>query len=227
VGASTGQAANQGGAADVIFPWAQGGALENWVQGLVRFLLGVIGALVTAYLFLGEFLPSMGGKVEVELQKNELDDLKKRRNDILALLEAHVKGDDKISTERVEAAKGLFLDFDTTIGRIEAEMTKERWRLFRIGFPIYVLLGGFFAAAFATNLLQALLIGFGWTAVADRFGLKKEQDVRKQKKDEQIDKLERQGIELNRQLADSKKQIGELEKERVALIARAARARRG
>jgi uncharacterized protein YlxW (UPF0749 family) len=76
-------------------------------------------------------------------------------------------------------------------------MTSERWRLFTLGFPLYVVLGGFFALAFARDVFQALLIGFGWTAVADRFGLSREEAVRREFRDKQIEELRQQaaGVE--------------------------------
>ncbi len=206
---------------DVIFPWAQGGFAKHWGDGLVRFLLGVAGALVTAYLFLGDFLPSMGGKVDYDLQRGILDDLKKRKEKTLALLESYVQGGEAVPPERLEAAEQLSKDFETTITRMEASIAKDRWRLFRLGFPVYILLGGFFATAFATNLLQAILIGFGWTAVADRIGLNRELDARKAIKDDKVDTLEKQALEFQRKLIEANARVREAEAQK-ELATRAA-----
>lgn len=179
---------------DVIFPWAHGGFGKNWFEGLLRFVLGVVGGLVTTYLFIGDFLPSMGGRVEYDLLSSQLDDLRTRRNETMTLLERYVKGDTDVSQERLLAGDRLTDDFDQALQRLETQVNKERWRLFLIGFPIYVLLGGFFATAFATNQFQALLIGFGWTAVADRIGLGKQLEQRKSAKDERVATLETQAL---------------------------------
>jgi len=184
-------------------------------------LLGVAGALVTAYLFLGDFLPSMGGKVDYDLQRGILDDLKKRKEKTLALLESYVQGGEAVPPERLEAAEQLSKDFETTITRMEASIAKDRWRLFRLGFPVYILLGGFFATAFATNLLQAILIGFGWTAVADRIGLNRELDARKAIKDDKVDTLEKQALEFQRKLIEANARVREAEAQK-ELATRAA-----
>ena len=62
-----------------IFAWYFDPEGPNILLGVVYFLLGCTGALVTVYLFLGEFLPSMGGKTEYRLTKIELEEFKKRR----------------------------------------------------------------------------------------------------------------------------------------------------
>jgi hypothetical protein len=173
-----------------VFPWAtSGGFDDNWVQGLGFALLGLIGALVTVYLFLGEFLPSMGGKAEYEEGKVELEELVKQRNAQLELREGYAAGKGKATDAQLRAAETLTGSLDTAISQKESSLTQERRRLVAIGMPIYLVLGGAFAVLFAANILQALLIGFGWTAIADRLGLNKELAVRSAKRDETIAKL--------------------------------------
>ena len=198
-----------------FFPWAsaQGGFSENWLTGLAHFGLGLIGALVTVYLFLGEFLPSMGGKVQYEVIRQELEDQKKRQDAEItnrqklsqALVGRNKFGDGEAAVirARLRASDSLVRDFDHAIDRFEHQVTKERWRLFLIGFPMYILLGGFFAAAFALNAIQAFVIGFGWTAVADRLGLQKELDVKKQLTKDQISKVEAASIDEIKQLKEA------------------------
>ena len=202
-----------------FFPWvhASGGFDANWKTGLGRFLLGVVGSPVTVYLFLGEFLPSMGGKTEYDLTRNELEDQKKRRD--LALVDREKLGKalserDKIPPDevaivdiRLRASEGLLEGFDRQIGRLEQEAIRERWRLFLLGFPMYILLGGFFAAAFALNAVQAVLIGFGWTAVADRIGLQKELAVKKELTREQINRVETASLEEIKHLRESNEKM--------------------
>jgi hypothetical protein len=183
--------------ADSFFPWVSKDPKvpTRWTDGIVHFFLGLIGALVTVYLFLGESLPSMGGKAKYDLVEQELQDFKSRREKALKAREEYARGETEPPLERLEAELRLSNDYERTIRRLEAQLAQERWNLFLVGFPVYLLLGGFFASAFATNLLQALLIGFGWTALADRIGLRRELDSRKQMKDEQINKIEAEGLE--------------------------------
>jgi hypothetical protein len=186
-------AADAAVAPSVIFAWAyaEGGAAQNWPTGLIYALLGIVGALTMVYLFLGEFLPSMGGKAEYEALKGELEDYKVRRDETLKNREKYARGEAAALTlERLTAENNLTDDYDKTIERLERQISQDRWRLFWLGFPIYLVLGGFFAAAFASNEIQAILIGFGWTAIADRIGLQREFAVKKESKDSTIIQLE-------------------------------------
>jgi hypothetical protein len=202
-----------------VFPWLArpGGFAANWTTGLGHFVLGVVGALITVYLFLGEFLPSMGGKTLYELTRQELDDQKKRRDAAVIdreKLGQALSGRDKLPADeaaaidvRLRASEGLLLGFDRHIRRLEREAGRERWRLFLLGFPMYVVLGGFFATAFALNTIQAVLIGFGWTAVADRIGMQKELAVKKQLTSEQINRVETASLEELKKLRESNQKL--------------------
>jgi hypothetical protein len=179
-----------------FFPWASkpGGFAGNWPEGLAHFGIGLAGALVTVYLFLGEFLPSMGGKAEYELMRHELSDLKKRKDRALTELERYAKGESALSAERREAEQHLSDDLEADIERLEHKITRERWRLLGLGIPMYLLLGGFFASALAVNPIQAMAIGFGWTAIADRFGLQKELQEKSKIGQDQLNRLESQAL---------------------------------
>lgn len=105
----------------------------------------------------------------------------------------------------------LTRDFDQAIQRLGRDVAGERWRLFLIGFPMDVLLGGFFATALTVNAVQALAIGFGWTALADRIGLQRALDVKKQLTREQISRIESASIEeLTQRREENRKLEGQL-----------------
>ena len=205
-----------GGAADVLFPWVKsGGVSENWVEGLGLFALGLLGALVTAYLFLGEFLPSMGGKATYDVLSIEIEDLARRRNDVLALRERYVRGELSLTNERLRAAERLTEQLTQAHDAKQTEASRLRTHLLLVGFPMYVLVGGAFAVLFATNLLQALLIGFGWTAVADRIGLQRELEQKGHKREEQVDRLAeeaRSGREARQELEATRSQLMTLQR---------------
>ncbi len=184
------------GVAPELFAWYNPSQPDFGLAALY-FVLGAAGALVTVYLFLGEFLPSMGGKgeyVKLQAQLEYFQDWRRR------LLDAHwegVKGKPGLSQEEVQllmAIDRLSDDLDGICKDLERQMSSERWRLFLLGFPLYVILGGLFAVAFARDVLQAVLIGFGWTAVAERFGMAREQAVRKEFRDQQIEELRQRAI---------------------------------
>ena len=225
--------ATTGSSSIEFFPWASapGGFSQNWETGLARFVLGLIGALFTVYLFLGEFLPSMGGKAEYEVKRQELEDQKKRRDaavknqerlgEALGSRNNFGTGEVQVIRTRIRASDGLIKEYDHAIDNLEREISAERWRLFLVGFPMYILLGGFFASAFAVNALQALVIGFGWTAVADRIGLQKQLEVKKQATKEEISKIEVASLEEIKQLKESNLKL-ENQLEAAAALARRA-----
>ncbi len=153
----------------VLFAWYP----DNWGQGLLYFVLGLAGALVTVYLFLGEMLPSMGGQVEYERIRLALERYVERREEMLKLRNDAVQGRAEREYDLV-ALNELSDDLHEMAELLEKRLRSERWRLFALGFPIYLVLGGFFAAGLATNFMEAIIIGFGWTLIADRLGMERQ-----------------------------------------------------
>ena len=176
-----------------LFGWMDaGGWDENWPEGLLYVVLGFVGALVTAFFYLHDFLPSVGGTAEyrevsvtVAEREEMLDQLRKAREDF-------AYGKDKgLSAERLAELNRLY-DHRMSEQRADREWLRaEKRRSYRAALPMYVILGGAFAVLFATNPLQGVLIGFGWTAIADRAGLKRQAADREQGRDKQIEKIEK------------------------------------
>ncbi len=185
-----------------LFAWYP----DNWGQGGIYFLLGMAGALVTVYLFLGEMLPSMGGQVEYERTRVTLEHYLEQREELINLRNDVALGqaDDDVNSAVLDR---LSDDLNGITELLETRLRSERWRLFFLGFPIYLVLGGFFAAAVATNFLEALVIGFGWTLIADRLGL--------ERKNAQLQVLrEKQVNELKDQIKEYQADLRQAEKER-------------
>lgn len=201
------------GIGSVLFGWAQPGGLgENLLEGVGFALLGLVGALVTTYLFLNELLPSMGGKADYELIGVELAEFKEKRTKTLTDREAALAAGVQPGDEKMKAIDSLFDDLDTVIARLEDRQMKVRRSMYLTALPMYLVLGAAFAVIFATNALQAILVGFGWTAVADRAGLKREIEVKHDKRADEIVKIKEAGdakvaaveAELKAQLKDVK-----------------------
>jgi hypothetical protein len=211
---------------DVLFPWIDSGGFDaNWGEGVGFMALGIVGALVTIYLFLGGFLPSMGGKAEYEATRLEIGDLAKRRDKQITLRELHTRGEAGVSAERLEEADKLTDDLGAIIEAKEARAAKLRRELLAIGFPLYVVLGGVFAVLFASNALQAILVGFGWTAVADRIGLKRELDEKSRQREDEINKLTEQAEAaemLRQELTTTKGALRKTTQELGSAVTRAA-----
>ena len=181
----------------------------DWTEGVVFFLLGVMGALVTTYLFLGEFLPSMGGKADYDLDRWDLK-RKKDERDKLNEERKQLAGSSPVPEDRMAALGSMVDDRTAEIDEIQKRLVSERWRLLTVGVTIYVLLGGAFATVFATSMAQALIIGFGWVAVADRLGLKREKETKDDLRQKDITKLEKDAEGHRQELKKAKDEQAEL-----------------
>jgi hypothetical protein len=92
------------------------------------------------------------------------------------------------------------------IDQKESEAKDLRRRIFLMGLPAYLILGGAFAVLFASNALQALLIGFGWTAVADRIGLNRVENIKKQGRGDAISTMADESERTKARLQESEVQ---------------------
>ena len=211
------QAADSGAEDQILLAWLflpEGD--PDWTEGVVLFLLGVVGALVTTYLFLGDFLPSMGGKADYESARLDLKARLTKRDDLQAERQK-IAGETPFPADRIEALDRMSTDLTTEISDIRDGMSSERWRLVLLGIPIYVLLGGAFATVLATSLPEALLIGFGWVAVADRLGLKREQQVREDIRGKEIGTLETEADTRTEEAVKAQEALRALEEDFEAL----------
>jgi hypothetical protein len=182
------------------FTWVSfdGGFHGDWARGLAYFLLGFVGAAVTLYFFAGGLLPSMG-RGQLTVLETERAQWERRRDRKLDAVEKTPSGAE--GTKQ----KWLYERSAAQVTALDARIDRERGALLKVGVPLYLFLGGFFAAMFATNLIQAALIGFGWTAVVERFGLKREQETRKDSRDDLIDTLQTEAAQRANYIRDLEK----------------------
>ncbi len=186
-----------------FFPWAsEGGFSDNLLAGLGLAALGAIGALILIFVFLGSYLPSMGGKAEYMALQVEISALTKRRDQMLASREGFVRNGTDLGTERRQEATKLTEDLGAVIKSKEDEASRKYRQVLWLGIPIYVVVGGVLAVLLATNALQALLIGFAWTSIADRMGLRREESEKESVKEENVAKFEGFVDEKDRKITD-------------------------
>ncbi|PKL60738.1 MAG: hypothetical protein CVV33_01095 [Methanomicrobiales archaeon HGW-Methanomicrobiales-4] len=153
------------------FKWATSSP-PNYIEGLILGLLGGVGAVVAIYFSIGFALPGTAGMAIVE---EEMIRLRKNED----LLDG-MMSDPNCNPECLTAKQ-------TVVENHRKYITGERWKQYLTGFPLYIILGGFFALMLATDLLQALLMGFGWTTIVGSLGLKSDFQYRKDKKNLQLD----------------------------------------
>lgn len=200
------ESSDDGITTDVLFGWAleEGGFDENWGDGLVLGLVGAAGALVAVYFFLGSFLPSMGGKAEYDELRLRIDVVRQKRDACLQIRERYAQASTgaDVQPERLAELNRLCEEHDAVIARDEARLNQMRTRLLLLGTPIFVLLGGVVATALAQNVAQAVAVGFGWTAVVDRFGIRTEEPIRNQARQSVLDTVADQADASRRRVSD-------------------------
>jgi|GEM_PF-7111566 len=164
-----------------FFPWATDeGVSDNLLTGLFFAGLGVLGASILVFGLLGSYLPSMGGKAEYDALQIEIKSLTERLDQQLKARERYVRDGTDPGSERRKEAASLTDDLSQVVESKEEEARHKYRQALWLGVPIYILVGGALAVLVASNALQALLIGFAWTSIADRLGLKREQSEKKE-----------------------------------------------
>jgi hypothetical protein len=148
--------------------WATGTTID-WAKGGLLLMFGAAGALFTIFTLIGGVVPGTAGQAQIETDTAML-----------------AKWTQKLST-LIEGEKVREIDAtQVAVQNLRRDATRERWRQFVFASVLYLLLGAFFAAVLADDLLQAAAIGAGWTAAAGSLGLKSDYSKRKETKDDVI-----------------------------------------
>jgi hypothetical protein len=178
-GAAAGQPPDGGGDAAAtestglaLFHWYSADA-PRWSTGALYGALGIVGALFVGFSAIGGALPGMNTA--------RLDAAEQR----LAELDERV--DEASSTQPVDPV--VLQALNDAAASLRSSVSTERWRSYLIGAVLYTVLGAFFASALARDLVQAIVIGAGWTSFIGLFGLKQDFAARKFVKDKALDDL--------------------------------------
>jgi flagellum-specific peptidoglycan hydrolase FlgJ len=208
---------------DGFFPWVTSGDFsDNWLTGLGLAAAGALGALILIFTSLGTFLPSMGGKADWEALGLKIEELEKRREKLLESRERYVRSEVEIGSKQRTEANSIIQTLDGMIATKEAQRKARYRELTLLGIPLYFVIGAVFAVLLASNAMQALLIGFAWTAFIDRFGLRGEEKEKKQLRAEDSEKLAKEakdGQQAKSQLKETEKQLTKAKKDLTALTA--------
>lgn len=157
-----------------LFAWATGGQL-GWGRGGLLASLGVVGALVMVFSLVGGAVPGTAGFARVEAGLKRVEEREKILDEML-----------KPPTAQADEIKAV----EAAVNNLRDDIRDDRRRQFLIAAILYAFLGAFFAAMLTTDLLQALVIGAGWTAYIGALGLKKDYADRKAVKDDVTERLE-------------------------------------
>jgi len=157
-----------------LFVWAKSSPIA-WGTGGLYAALGIVGSMVTVFSLIGGAIPGTSGFAKIEADMKRVEE---REKIIDKLIRAENKDPEVISA--IEKATDNLRD----------DLRSDMRQQFALAATLYVVLGAFFAAALAQDLLQALVIGAGWTAYLGAFGLKRDYAERKSIKDKATEELE-------------------------------------
>ena len=141
---------------------------RNWTAGALFAASGLVGALVTMYTLINGTLPGVAGQAKIDHDSAQLDRLSQRLEELTNA--------SKPDWEGVKAT-------ERTVNNLRDDLRSERRWLYGIAAPLYLIAGTAFATAFAQDILEALVIGAGWTTFIGTFGLKSDYKQRKEVKD--------------------------------------------
>jgi hypothetical protein len=199
-------------------------------SGLLFFILGFFGALVTVYFYVGEFLPMMGGLTRIKELRLDVTELKSRISELRSKWDTELKVLDKlvdqydmkgidtsILEKKIDAQKTKIHEIESRVGKLEDDSLKkekivnsERRSIMTTGLIIYLILGGFFATLLSKDVLQAVIIGAGWTTFASTLGLKRQEEQASKRREEEAEQSLRGQDKLEEFLVESEKVISDL-----------------
>ena len=157
-----------------LFTWVKS-TPPQWGTGALYAALGFVGALVTVFGLVGGAVPWTAGFARIEAGLKRIEKREKRLDKLIRAPDANAK-----VIKAIEKATNNLRD----------DLHSDLRRQFSIAASLYVILGAFFATLLARDLLQALLIGAGWTAYLGALGLKRDYAERKSIKDKTTEQLE-------------------------------------
>lgn len=175
-----------------LFVWADGNS-PNYLQGFLFGLMGIVGALTSIFSFIGKTVPGTGGRLHIE--KEELR--------LARMNEKFEKFNTAQPTVDAEYLKEIRLHIDSATKRLNRNKTSQ----FMLSSVLFIVLGCFFSLMIAQDLLQALIIGAGWTGILGSFGLKQDYKERNTLKNNVLEAAENTMRAYHRQAAEDEKQI--------------------
>lgn len=191
---TTGAASTQGvdPALDIaeLFVWITPEAI-NWSLGALLAAGGLVGALATTFSLIGGAIPGTVGTARIDKDAEQLERFSRRLEELVSDRQhppQHAELLDKVAS---------------TVDTLRRYLSRERWRQFILASILYTVLGAAFASALAQDLLQAFVIGAGWTGLIGSFGLRTDYGERKDQKDVALNEvLTELRTELQTQLAN-------------------------
>lgn len=140
----------------------------DWGQGGLLAGLGIVASLVTVYSAVGGVLPGTAGQPRLEAMQTMVGQLEARLLELAQTSPADTAAIDSIGKVTHD---------------LRADFARDRTRQFVLGGLLYLLGSAAAAAIFATDLVQALVIGAGWTGIVGAYVVKQDANARGEVKD--------------------------------------------
>lgn len=151
-----------------LFAW-----YPRWDLGWLYAGLGAVGALIILFGLIGGAVPGTAGQAKIDADSQRLERLSQRLEELISR--------PQLDADTIKAV-------ESAVNNLRDDLRAERWRQFALAAVFYLVLGAFFAALLAEDILQAVILGASWTGLVGSLGLKRDYAERKAVKDEALDK---------------------------------------
>jgi hypothetical protein len=181
-----------------VLSWINNDRPVLW--GLLFFICGALGGLITAAFSLGDTIPGIGGSSLTEADEAKAaalqDNVSRRQAELESVQTRISQGDSNVTGLQFVATQHMqqITSMQEQIQTLQTRISANRWASWKFGMPIYVIVGGGTSLLLAKDILQAILFGATWTSVVAAIGLKsnaqQKQDVARQAASDLASKLE-------------------------------------
>ncbi|CEG12536.1 membrane hypothetical protein [groundwater metagenome] len=137
--------------------------------GFFLFMLGIAGAMIMVFIGGWDKLMARNARI-IEIE----EEIREKR-EIASTFKDNKTADRKMWEEMINGD--------------EDRLDKERSFNRTTGIVLYLIIGGVVATIMATNMVEAVAFGAGWTAIIGVFGIKKDDENRKDVREKVIDSV--------------------------------------
>ena len=135
----------------------------DWSQGAVLAALGLVGALITVFTLVGGAVPGTAGEPAIVAGTERLERLTRRLEQLV-----DTQPPDSPAITAVEGS----------VNSLRSYLSRERWRQFALAALLYAVLGAAAASLLADDIIQAIVVGAGWTGFLGLLGLRRDREER-------------------------------------------------
>jgi hypothetical protein len=186
IGASTAAMQNDPVDESTVLGWYRSEP-RDWGQGAMFAGLGLVASLVTVFSAVGGVLPGTAGVARLTAMQKQVGELEAR---VLELANTN-----PVDTNAVTAIGAV-------ANQLRDDFSRSQNRQFVLGALLYLVGGAAAAAIFAVDIVQALVIGAGWTGVVGAYFVRQDANVTGEVKNTVIADMQETIKVMNTKLTD-------------------------